>query len=204
VARSHSAAGYCTTCTDISRVTILATCQSVPDETHRTSTTRTFGLHRPSRGTRKRQFLRRNPVGITALLVSVVLASSVTITMNAELLADLHSLPTHAKTHLGLLARRAGWTSVIGFILAILQFITGVANLQSANAFSLTIAALAGVGAWPHAIEAHCTGRRSVRRPTRRPMTRGRGATPRSMVQLNRRTSHGPTRTAGQRFARER
>lgn len=178
-----------------------------------------FGLHRPSRGTRNRQFFRRNPAGITALLVSVVLASStlaavtdndpifgiclaivmlpVIITMNAGLLADLHSPPTHAKTHLGLLARKAGWTSVIGFILAILQFITGVANLQSANAFSLTIAALAGVGAWPHAIEAHYTGRRSVRRPTRCPMTRGRGATSRSKVQLNRRTSHGPTRTAG-------
>jgi hypothetical protein len=163
-----------------------------------------FGLRRPDRGA-------RNPTGITALLVSVVLATSalaavanndpifgiclaivllpVAITMNAGLLADLHGLPLEAKRHIGLLARKATWASLIGFVLAVLQAITGVANLQSSNAVSLTIAALAGVGAWPHAIEARYTVRRSVRR---------------RMVQLNRRTSHGTTRTAGQRFARER
>jgi hypothetical protein len=107
----------------------------------------------------------------------------------------LSGLPAPVKTHLGLLLRRVAVTSVIGFVLAVLQLFTGTANVLSSNAFNLTVAALAGVGAWPHAIEAHYTVRLKLRRRTGRKAARGRGATPRSMIRLHRHTSRGAART---------
>ncbi|WP_329060482.1 hypothetical protein [Amycolatopsis sp. NBC_01480] len=124
------------------------------------------------------------------------------ITLNARLLADLFSLPAQVNTHIGLLVRKVAVTCAIGFVLAVLQVVTGAANILSSNALSLTIAVLAGVGAWPHAIEAHYTVRQKLLRRTQRQATRGRSATPRSMVQLNRPAPRCAAHTVRRRVAR--
>jgi hypothetical protein len=191
-------------CTGFRPLVAFASMPSRRRKTH-SKRQRTFrdriGLHRPTRmgrlhRRRARTFLRLETLTLVAIvgIASVTLGIrhqspifAVTVAVVATPLGLIYAtrevvvryrLSSELRSQINLLAKKAVAFAAIGFTIVALQetFVPGV--FKSDNAAFLAIAALAGAGAWPHALEAHHVVKRHLEEQrqstatTRRPQRR--------------------------------
>jgi len=157
---------------------------------YRTETNSRSGLRKPSRGDRNLQFLRRHHTLTTAVFTTTALSISMlagisnesvpfgaslavvslpfAISVNMALQADISNLSIEIRHQVRLLNLKALGFTALGIFVAFLQVFYNASQFKSSEGIYLAIIALAGVGAWPHAIECLYIVRRHLRHDRRR------------------------------------
>jgi hypothetical protein len=136
-----------------------------------------LGIRQPNRFTRnRRRICSRYQTGISLLLCALagisvlggisdhvfvfvftrfIVVAPLALVIGANFIADVFRLPTSVRQHLALLRWKTCGIAALGFVVAVLQVFFSSTKFASSGTIDLVIVTLAGVGTWPHAIEAH-------------------------------------------------